>query len=42
MWASGEVQPWAKKSSTSDTNKPKPPDSATYVGYANEGLEMSE
>lgn len=42
FWASGEVQPWAKKSSASETNWPKPPDTATYVGYANEGLEMSE
>ncbi|XP_055322850.1 vesicular glutamate transporter 1-like [Sitodiplosis mosellana] len=42
FWASGEVQPWAQKPSASETNKPNPRDTATYVGYANEGLEMSE
>ncbi|XP_031633346.1 vesicular glutamate transporter 1 [Contarinia nasturtii] len=41
MWATGEVQPWAQKTSSSES-KPKPADTATYVGYANEGLEMSE
>lgn len=42
FWASGELQPWAQKpQSTNETNKPKSPD-VTYVGYANEGLEMGE
>lgn len=43
MWATGELQPWAQKSlPVESNNKTKPQDSATYVGYANEGLEMSE
>lgn len=41
MWSSGELQTWAQKSSVTDS-KQKPTDAATYVGYANEGLEMSE
>lgn len=44
FWATGELQPWAKEASTprASENKQKPPDAVTYVGYANEGLEMSE
>lgn len=42
FWSSGEVQPWAQKPSETNENKQKVPDSATYVGYTNDGLEMSE
>lgn len=46
FWATGELQPWANKSSnTNDTtveNKQKTPEPVTYVAYANEGLEMNE
>lgn len=46
FWASGEIQPWALKQTepvkdNGNSNKPKP-DAVTYVGYANEGLEMGE
>lgn len=41
LWASGEVQPWALKESNSE-NIDKPPGAVTYIGYANEGLEMGE
>lgn len=41
LWATGEVQPWALKSSPTE-NKAKQPEGVTYVGYANEGLEMNE
>lgn len=40
FWASGEVQPWALKPVEKD--KQKPSNDVTYVGYANEGLEMGE
>lgn len=42
IWASGELQPWAQKSPIDADSKQKSPEAATYVGYANEGLEMSE
>lgn len=42
FWASGELQPWAQKRSTTIENKQKVSDAATYVGYTNDGLEMSE
>lgn len=43
FWASGELQSWAKKPTTVNSDsKKKSNDAATYVGYANEGLEMGE
>ncbi|XP_031620236.1 vesicular glutamate transporter 1-like isoform X2 [Contarinia nasturtii] len=40
MWATGEVQPWAQKTLSSESNnKPKSPDTAH--GHENDGLEIN-
>lgn len=42
FWASGELQPWAKRAETIDKPKQHEIDAPTYVGYSNQAIEVDE